>query len=321
MRQQSSVTPNLYLAILLLVSTTLVFQGCKRNAKEPIERFQKSTTLATTAISSYYNELNPYERNLYLQDVLLDPKKEVLRKGQDGKPTALLKEPFDPRSVQARIALIKQLARYAERLSVLAGNDAPERFSSSVTSLAGSLTTLHGTFSSLSTTATIADASARDYLGPISTLVGVLGNVILEKRRDAAVRTAILNGEAPITQILDFLKADLDKYVKSTRLSGDDQKLANLEKVYNLNKSTFSLEQRRELLKELAEAAEELKITRSSKPSDVMIAMRETHKALVVAAKDPSPVNISSVMSALEAYEDRVQTLIDAVIQLKENHK
>ncbi|CCH55850.1 hypothetical protein BN8_05141 [Fibrisoma limi BUZ 3] len=302
---------------LLLMTVFPTFQSCKQDVKEPIDRFQKSTALATVAISGYYKELNPYEREIYLQNILFDTTKQVLRM-EGGVPTPLKKDPFDQKVIQARLAMIKQLANYAEKLSTLAGNDAPQRFTTNVTTLASSLTSLSGTFSQLTSSG---DASANDYVGPISTLVGVLGNVIIQKRRDVALRTAIINGDAPFTRILDFLERDLDKYVSDLRKVGDDQKQANIEAFYNHHKAKLSLEQRRELLKELNQAAEVKRITFSTKPSDVVKAMRQTHKALVSTANSPTIMNTGLILSTIDNYENQVQTLIDAVLQLKENHK
>ena len=308
----------------ILLGFAVIATGChEEKLKEPITHFQKSTETAATAISSYYTELNQLERDLYFQDQLLNPHWQVLHTDSTGKPTPLLSDPFDPNSIQARIALIRQIAAYGGKLSVLAGDAAPDRLQTNATELTTSLMKLGGRFNELGNSSDSADKEAKDYVGPISAIVGIIGQVIIEEEREKALKPAIRQGEKPITEILDFLERDLKKYVESTRRTGHKQKLAQLVSAYNNNvaRDTLPLEQRKKMLDQIRQAAEEVRIISVSQPAEVVKGMREVHQELVKAAHAPTATNLGAVMSALEAYEDQVKQLVDTVIKLRELRK
>jgi hypothetical protein len=309
---------------ILLLGFAVIVSGChEEKFKEPITNFQKNAETAATAISSYYTELNQLERDLYFQDQLLNPHWQVLLTDSAGKPTALLSDPFDPHSIQARIALIRQIAAYVEKLSDLAGDAAPGRLKTNATELTTSLMKLGGRFNDLGNRSDSADKEAKDYVGPISAIVGVIGQVIIEEEREKALKPAIRKGEKPITEILSFLERDLKKYVESTRRTGHKQKLAQLVSAYNNNaaRDTLPLAQRKMMLDDIRLAAEEVRIISVSQPADVIRAMREVHQELVKAAHAPTSTNLGAVRSALEAYEDQVKQLVDTVIKLRELRK
>ena len=309
---------------ILLLGFAIIATAChEEKLKQPITNFQKNTETAATAISSYYTELNHLERDLYFQDQLLNPHWQVLFKDSIGKPTPLLSDPFDPNSIQARIALIRQIAAYAEKLSVLAGHEGPGRLQTNAAELTTSFVKLGGRFNELGNSSDSADQDAKDYAGPISAIVGIIGQVIIEEEREKALKPAIRKGEKPITEILSFLERDLKKYVESTRRTGHKQKLAQLVSAYNNNaaRDTLPLEQRKKMLDQIRQAAEEVRIISVSQPADVIRGMKGVHQELVKAAHAPTSTNLGAVMSALEEYDDKVEDLVEAAIKLRELRK
>ena len=371
----------------VLLCLVLVVGGCgQRNFKEPIAKFQNSTTAATTAISSYYTKLNQYERDLYLEERLLNEKLEVLKVDQHGKPTPLFDPPFDPKSIQARLSLMRQIATYGERLSELAGNDAPERFKTNTKTLEESLNSLKSTFNELGNKPD--DKEAKDYVGPIGNIAGIVGKALIERKREKALKEAIANGDKPVTEILNFLERDLKKYVELTLRAGHRQSAGEWVNYYNIHREAgfniseqsvqglkvdgvpggvleklkgilnqdigdeeafvrllkttigdkptalyksailksarhdaMSFEQRRQALEHIERTAAEEEIVTTSHPADVIKGMKTTHQALVKVSQEKRPVNLGSVLSALEQYENEVQELNDAVVKLRELRK
>lgn len=293
--------------------------GCQRAYKVPIAQLQKSTAEATAAITTYYNALNQRERDLYFLTLLLNPSQRVEEVDAGGKETPLLKDPFDPAAVQARIALLGQLATYADRLSALAGNEAPATMRSSLIALGSSLETSQNLFAELARNR--ADQSATAYLTPLSSLIAVVGEIAMTNQRDKAVRQAIFEGETPINRLLDFLTQDLDKYVFLAQKTGDDQRLTQLMDAYNnsTNRRQLSRDELKKRLDEIQRAAEQLRLTRTNRPSDVLRALRKAHVALVGVAKQTT--TFEEFRTTVLAYEQQVDLFAAAVQRINELRK
>lgn len=293
--------------------------ACQRAYKAPIDALQKSTAEATKAITSYYTALNQQERDLYFLTLLLNPGQRVEEVNVQGKETPLLADSFDPVAVQARITLMSQLAAYADRLSLLAGNESPKELRTSLMALGSNLENVQTTFADLARNR--ADEQATAYISPISTLIAVVGEAALTKQRDKAVQQAILQGEAPINQILDFLTKDLDKYVFLAQKTGDDQKLSQLMGAYNAmsNRKALPHDELKKRLDEIQRAAEQLRLTRTNRPSDVLRALKKAHVALVGVAKQT--ITFQQFQASVLAYETQVDLFLKAAQRVNELRK
>lgn len=300
---------------VLLVASS----ACQRAYKDPIDTLQKSTVEATRAIATYYTALNQQERDLYFLTLLLNPGERVEEVTAQGKETPLLANSFDPVAVQARMTLMTQLATYADRLSALAGNEAPKELRTSLMALGSNLENLQTTFADLARNR--ADEQATAYISPVSTLIAVVGEAALAKRRDKAIQQAILQGESPINQILDFLTKDLDKYVFLAQKTGDDQKLTQLMVAYNAlaNRKSIPRDELKKRLDEIQRAAEQLRLTRTNRPSDVLRALKKAHVALVSVAKEPT--TFQQFQASVLAYETQVDLFLKAAQRINELRK
>lgn len=315
--------PRLHLIRPLCIAITCILiaasSACQQPYKAPIDTLRKSTTEATKAISIYYNALNQQERDLYFLTLLLNPGQHVEEVNAQGKETPLLAESFDLNAIQARIALMNQLAAYADQLSSLAGNDSPQTLRTNLIQLGSSLETIQTTFSDLARNR--ADEQATAYLSPIATLIAVVGEAALTKRRDKAIQQAILQGEAPINQILDFLTKDLDKYVFLAQITGDDQKLTQLMTAYNatVNRKAIPRDELKKRLDEIQRAAEQLRLTRTNRPSDVLRSLKKAHVSLVGVAKQT--ITFQQFQSSVLLYEAQVDLFIKAAQRINELRK
>ncbi|ARK13167.1 hypothetical protein A6C57_24085 [Fibrella sp. ES10-3-2-2] len=293
--------------------------ACQRAYKAPIDTLQKSTTEATKAISTYYTALNQQERDLYFLTLLLNPAERVEEVNARGKETPLLADSFDPVAVQARISLMSQLSAYADQLSALAGNEAPKELRTSLIALGSNLENVQTTFAELANNR--ADDQAKAYLSPLSTLIGVVGEAALIKRRERAIKQAIIQGEGPINQILDFLTKDLDRYVFLAQKTGDDQKLTQLLVAYNAlaNRKALPRDELKKRLDEIQRAAEQLRLTRTNRPSDVLRSLKKAHLALVGVAKRTT--TFQQFQASVLAYETQVDLFLKAAQRINELRK
>ncbi len=309
---------------VLLLSLVLVWTGCSTTTdyKEPISKFQKSVGASSVAISTYYLEMNRFERNLYLAMRLLDEKQLLKSKVIKG-------ETFPAKSIRARLEAIRLLGVYSQRLAELAGTDAPERFATGMETLGTNLGTLANTFLSLSN-----DSTAQDYtkqLGVLGKIAGQVGKMLLERKRDAALTEAIIEGEGPVNKILGLLETDLVDRIDLLQKSGTSVELADYVNKYNeLIKSSdytqLSWQQRhklrKQLLGEIRKAAVRREIAVAFNPSSLVKDMKEAHEALVEYAKsDRTPKDLTELVSAMEAFEARVQQMAAAIQELRNLRK
>jgi hypothetical protein len=174
----SSKGLNLAAAIFALAAT-----GCAtRDFSKPVSEFTGAMGQANGIIGGYFRGMNAFERDLYLRQVALDPRIDLASVDAAGRPTGLLPR-FSAESVKARLDAVRLLSAYGERLAALAGSDAPARFQAGSKVLGENLTSLSQTFHGL---AGSGDRTAGQYVGPISTIVGTIGEMVLERRREAA---------------------------------------------------------------------------------------------------------------------------------------
>jgi hypothetical protein len=315
-----------FLAISLVLSFTIAITGCSNDAfVKRVVDFQSGVDTTTTAIGTYYSELNDFERDLYLQERLFDPSKDVLTIERDPNdpskkiPTALVGQVFSAESIKARTDAIQLLGVYGRRLAELAGSDAPTRFAAGSQVLGDNLKNLSNTFGSLA-----GDPTAGKYIGPIGTLIGVIGQLILESKRDAALTKAVQEAAPLVRTIIDLLESDLNTVIGPQRLTGTKQALSEIIVRYNKpeNRTTMNLEQRQQALEEIRRAQERYDIAVAFNPSDVMSSMREAHEALVkYATSSRKPQNLAELVSALEVFKERAEVIATAVLQLRSLRK
>jgi hypothetical protein len=136
--------------IVIMLLSTVLLTGCvTANFTEPITSFQDSINTSGAAIGIYYTEINQFEREIYLDERLFDPAKEVLATDNQGKPTPLIGALFSAESIKARTDAIALLGIYAHRLGELAGSEAPKQFAEGAKILGDNLFNLQNTFEKL----------------------------------------------------------------------------------------------------------------------------------------------------------------------------
>jgi hypothetical protein len=282
---------------------------------KPIGDFQVSVDGSVAVIGAYYEDLTAFERRLYLESAYLDPRQEILFTDASGKPTALSGRGFSAASVNARLDALRLVSAYGRRLSTLAGTEAPTRFASSADVLGPTLTGLATTFEGLAGS----DPSAGQYVAPVASLVGVIGRVVLENRRDAAIRLAIEHGDKPVTAILDQVEQDLGTVVGPLRTTGEKQLLAELVSDYNENRKTLSPSERRRRVDSIATASDAYFKAVASNPAAVVAGLRDAHRAMVkYASSSRQPADLGELAAALEIFANRVEAAAAAVRAIRQ---
>jgi hypothetical protein len=302
---------------LALLTASLTFLGgcVTTRLTQPVTSFQESINTSACAIGIYYNTLNEFEREIYLDECLYNPSKEVLSIDASGMPTPLLGKSFNAKSIKARTDAIILLGIYAKRLTELAGSDAPLRFKENATILGDNLFNLQNTFGQLSKS----DVTAKNYTGPIGTLVGVVGNIYLEQKRDAALKTAIEEGAPSVRKILLLLQKDFAEVIDLLKTSGLKEKLAIRVSYYNDHRKSFNFEKRKQLLADIKETGSSYEASVAANPANLVQAMSDAHESLVKYALLPNtPQNLSELLTSLETFKIRADESISAVKKIRD---
>lgn len=289
--------------------------------KEPISDFTSSMSLANSAIGTYFAELNDYERDVYLETVLQDPALRVANVRADGTRTGLTPY-FESSSIKARLDALSLLSTYGARLAALAGSDAPTRFNAGSSVLGENLKGLETTFRNLGATADGAppkDPTAAQYVGPVSTIVGVFGDMILTEKRDQAVAAAITTGAPAVNTILNLLESDLASVVGPLQVTGTAQSLQGAVSYYNTNKDRMTYAEREASLKRIDTLAERYQAAISAQPSEAVDGIRDAHAALVEYAESPRrPEDMMALVAALETFNNRLKPVVESLNKLED---
>lgn len=292
---------------VLLVCAFL--SGCLNNRYiTPVTTFQTSTNQTISVISAFYTSRNSYETALYLNDRASDATLTVDTVDAGGHPTPLGRPVFSPASIKARLDALSLVGVYASRLYALANTSAPADFATASTALGTNLSSLNTTFQSLGAN----DATAAAYVGPVTSLIGIIGQMYLNGERDKLVKQAIEQGGPQVNIILSQIKDDMDKIFSAEVITGANQQLATAITAYNRDRSGLNYDQRIARLAIIAAAADAATSATASAPSQLVSAMMDANNALLksaAASKHDRQITLASLNDALSAWISQIQTL------------
>ena len=292
-----------------VVALSVILSGCTANRYEaPASSFRDKTQQTINVLGSFYSSRNSYEIDVYLQSIAADSSLPVQTVDSKGVPTPLGKPVFSPASIKARLDALNVVGIYANRLYDLANTSAPSKFQSAATTLGQNLSSLDKTFQTLQGAS---DPTANKYIGPISSLVGTIGEMYLDRKRDELVTKAVTEGAPQVEVILSQVRDDMDKIFSLEIISGSNEKLATLIFAYNNDRTKLNYEQRMVRLSEIKAAANELAASVGSAPTALVTSMMDAHKALVLEATSPAKSkinNLAALNSALEQWTAQIQS-------------
>jgi len=97
---------------------------------------------------------------------------------------------------------------YANRLYDLANSTAPVKFQNAANVLGQNLSSIDKTFQTLQRAP---DPTADRYIVPVSSLIGTIGDMFLDKKRDELVTKAVTDGAPQVELILSQVRDDMDR--------------------------------------------------------------------------------------------------------------
>lgn len=281
---------------------------------DTIGTFQTSVSSASATLGTYYGGLNQLEREVYLNSAAYGGKPVFWQEG--GVPTALQGR-FSLASIKQRLAVLELLGLYGEKLSALATSTVPGDFSAGVQALGEAFKPLPAAFEQLGQGSGAVDATALQYVGPVSKLAGVFGELVLMQKRDEALRKALTEGAPAVNQLLGLLQQDL-RNLEAVQLTGLKTLFAEQLMFYNSNVGQLSIKERQDVLNTLKGSIERYEAALLNSPVSLIYGMQQAHQALVVyAGSKGKPQDLAQLAGALETFSKQASAAATALVELQ----
>jgi hypothetical protein len=282
--------------------------GCLGNRYlTPVTTFRDKTQQTIGVLGDFYASRNSFEIDIYLQTIASDKTLKVELTDSQGHHTPLGAPVFSPAGIKARLDSLNLVGVYAGKLYDLANPSQEASFSTATTTLGTSLSSLDKTFQKLQVAS---DPTAGKYIGPVSSLIGTIGQMFLDRKRDELITQAIRDGAPQVDIILSQIRDDMDNIFSLEVTTGANETLATLIHSYNAERGGLDYEQRVKRLAEIKASANAAAASVGSTPSSVVSSMMEAHKALVRFAnspKDARPRSFAAFNIALEQWATQIQ--------------
>lgn len=317
---------------LLALSLILLFfcSACDNSEfRKQIGEFQSAMNDSRAAVESYYLEMNEFEKDLYMLRLEVNPARQasVAFPFENGTNRRLIVDdrvlyvngPFPPDSIQARLDALKLIGLYGNRLAELAGTDSPATFQSNMSALGVNIVTLGGTFNRLAMSGT--DQTAAQYVGPISSLVGIVGRLFLERRRDQELVHAIREATPKITAITTQMKQDFENILIPQQRSGQKGTISVLVGFYNDErvKPSVSHKDRQAILAKITGVIRNYELFTASNPRDMVQSMEDANQALLAYANSGRKKNdFLQVVARIGEFRDHAREVVQVVQEIRE---
>lgn len=301
------------LASLLLLAIVAASGCATARFRQPVADFQDGISKTAAVVSVYYAEVNAFERDLYFQELEADPELTVAT-NIAGKPTPLAGV-LPAASIKARTDAIELLGVYGKRLAALAGSTLPAETAATVSAMGASFSSLQQTFAGLGGN----DSTAASYTQPISSLVAIVTQGILENQRDAMLTDAIKKGGPVVNDIITLIETDLRTVIGPLRMTGTQQTLANLIISYNTRRKAMTPDARRKALDEIRRAQDRYDAAVLFNPTDLLQGLRDAHAALVkYATSRRSDMDAAELTATLDVFVSRADAAAKEVARIRD---
>jgi hypothetical protein len=313
---------------LLLFTAIFSTMACDNAAfREQIGEFQAAMNDSRASLESYYVEMNQFEKELYLLRRELDAN-EVLGAEftSDRKPeekftfndkVLYIEGPFPPEAIQARMDAMKLIGLYGNRLAELAGTESPVIFENETAALGENIVNLAATFNKLS--ATGADETAAKFIAPIGKLVGMVGRLFLERKRDKELIAAIREATPQITLITTQLESDFNKVLIDKKDTGMRATISLLVLNYNKMRAKSDRKTRRELLAEINGVVRSYELFKKANPAEIAQSMEEANQALLAYANSGrKDEDFTQLVARIGEFRDFAKKAANAILEIRD---
>lgn len=298
--------------------------ACTTNKyRQPISKFQAASAVVSADARKTYAEINRLQRTALIR--------KFARKGKSILDEDLKKvQPIAKEDLQARLDALDRLNDYIDLLVSIANSDAPENISKSATDLTGAVGNLVSTVNGLSPGANDNfKTKVNNAFGVASVIVSEVLKAFVQRKIKEGLEKAVLNGETPISELIDAIAADMTAY-QVTNLAVFDSERTDFIALYNcqLAKKTperckdddgtpFNNQLFESYKTQLIASEDLLETLRAANPKEPLMKMKKTHSKIVLFAKTSSPADFAEAVAAIEDFASAAKRLGEAVEKLK----
>jgi hypothetical protein len=304
--------------LVLMMFIGLWLCGCTTVSvyQSPVSNFQTAVNAANDSIRPCLLGVNNLiaEANLYDKVSLEKPwGTEDLHAG------------IPPEEIQVRLQALSTIASYANALGAVANAKDVEQLGQAAKALGDDVNGLNSTIQGLASRRTATSgqgASARqaatlDLGGPVSSLVTLVGTLVIEQKQKAAIETAILNGDKPVGQLIDLLKADLRALTLVDETSYAAMQ-TGMVKLYNDARGKTDPKGLIALIDDFVQQNNRIQTLRALQVDSLLSDMESAHAALVTFAKSSKgPKDLSDLAAQIDVFTAHVKLFGDAIASVQ----
>jgi len=284
--------------------------------RTPVSNFQTAVNAANDSIRPYLLGVN----NLIAEANLYDKVGMAKNWGTED-----LKNGIPPEELQVRLQALSTIASYANALATVANANDVDQMSQAAKALGDDINGLKTTVQGLAATraaaspggATAKQAATLDLSGPVTSLVTLAGTLIVEHQQKAAIEKAILDGDKPISQLIDLLRKDLQALTFV-----DDASYASVQTgmigLYEAARAKTDPKALIALIDDLVQQNNRIQTLRSLQIDSLLLDMETSHQALVKFAKSPKgPKDIADLAAQIDVFTAHVKLFENAIVSIE----
>lgn len=305
------------LSALVMFATTWLL-GCTTVAiyQSPVAQFQTAVNSANDSIRPYLLGVNSLiaEANLY-DKVALD------------KPwgTEDLKVGIPQDEIRVRLQALSTISSYANALGAVANSKDVDNLGPAAKTLGDDVNSLDNTIQGLAQTRNknpgqtplAKQAQSLNLSGPVSSLVTLVGTLVIEHKQKEAIESAILNGDKPINQLIDLLKADLQALTLVNDSSYDAMR-TGMVKIYGDARKNTDPKDLVALIDQFVQEDNRIQTLRALQVGSLLSDMESAHTALVTFAKSrKQPKDLSDLAAQIDVFTAHVKLFNDAISSIQ----
>jgi hypothetical protein len=307
-----------------LIASLLAFQfACSIDRlKKPIADFEAATSVVAAQARLSYSEINRVERIRAVKTA--QRLKLPLRVAELQAETTFL----TGEDLAARLDALDHLGDYTKLLSQIVNSDLPEQIAKSSANLETSLNGLATRINKLTqpvagagagNAASANTANFKAKFGVFTRVASEVLGLIAKKKQSDALKRAIKDGDAPVNELIDAIKLDLQlNYAnKKANLEHD---MTECFKAYNKEVEKAQPDNKR--LEDFGAAIlanlDAQEVFRATEPTAALDKMKEAHTKMVAYARDDSPASLNEALAAIQSFVGSATRLGQAVIKLKD---
>jgi prefoldin subunit 5 len=302
------IKPKYYYIITPLFVLLPFLTGCNTVTvyESPVTKFQTSVVVANEGIKTYLLGVNDVIARGNLYTVYHEKTNWVTGDFQAGIPD---------NELQLRLKALNTIANYANALATVVQSQDVANFQQAAKILGTNVDSLAATIGTLNPHAKY----SLDLKDPVTSLATLVGTEVIQQKQTSAAKRAIIDGSTNVDAIIDKLKSDLPVIaivVSTFEMQIWNGKLLEYDKVLK----TASPEDVDSLIQRSLADYDSIKALENAPLLEVLDAMEDAHRALVVFARSPKrPKDLSDLASQIEVFSAQVQLFANALAAVQKS--